>query len=253
MNRQYSGYHGHGDRRPQRTPAQMLADIAALVEELCDPHQHTEPIHDRDHHRNRRMRRAWTTTHPGLLAQLAEAVTDATSVTEDGPTSRGVPRSRPPGSWEALAAHSAITVAVHRWCWRLRLDPRDTAENTIRLLVGAVPTDQLGCLLADLRSWRHQAAVMTGWTTPAYAPSVPCPMCETPGSLRVNLARQVAVCTNRALDDNGALVCGASWEPDSIGLLARYIAALTEQPPVRRAPVRSGRAGHGAWLPDPPR
>lgn len=229
-------------RKPP-TPAQQLADLALLMEELCDPHRHSEPIPDRDKHRNRVMRRVWTTTQPGLLAQLLEAYAEAASSLQEGTGVRGVPRSRPPGSWEALAAHSAITVAAHRWCWQLRIEPRETVEKTLRRLVGAVPTDQLGALLADVRRWRHQAAVATGWATPAYAPTTPCPQCGKPGSLRINLGLQVASCTNPAVGEDDEPVCGATWDPDTIGLLARYIAAQYEQRP--RVPVRSGRVGPG--------
>lgn len=217
--------------------ARLLADIADLAEQLCDPHQHTERIWDTDQHRNRRMRRAYTTTQDGLLTQLAQAMTDAAKA--DDTAVRGVPRSRPPGSWEALATHAHITTAVARWCWDLGMPQRNTVEANIRGLVGRAPTlsrQELADLAADLRAWHHRAAVMTGWATPAYAPTAPCPTCEAPSTLRVNLARQSALCVD----------CGATWTPDTIGVLARYIATVTAQP-ARRVPVRSGRSGHGGW------
>jgi hypothetical protein len=223
--------------------ARLLADIAQLAEELCDPHQHTERVWDVDRHRNRRMRRAYTTTQDGLLTQLSDAMVDAAAVWDDGASGRGVPRSRPPGSWEALATHASITTAAARWCWMLGIPQRDTVEASIRGLVGRAPTldrQQLADLAADIRAWHHRAAVMTGWATPAYAPTAPCPTCEASGTLRVNLGRQSALCVD----------CGATWTPDTIGVLARYIATVTAQP-ARRVPVRSSRSGHGGWLADP--
>lgn len=224
----------------------LLTDLADLVDELCDPRQHVERVHDRVDRGTRRMR-AYISTQQGLLAQLAEAAVDGAAGDEQ-PGGRPVPQSRPPGCFEALARHTAITLHAARWCWDLRIEQRDTVEGNMRALVGAaaaLDTGQLARLVTDARGWRHQAAVMTGWASPTFAPSVPCPACERRGTVRINLARQVAMCTSET--------CGAYWEADTIGVLAEYIRRLTEtdQPPAR-AMVRSGRAGHGAWLGDPP-
>lgn len=210
-------------RKPNR--ARLLVELAQLAEELCDPHQHVEPIREYDKHRNRRVRRAYVTTQPGLLAQLGEAMVDASS-SNGGAAAHSVPGSRPPGSWEALATHAAITVGVARWCWDLRLPMRDTVEANIRLLVGGHPSlddERFAQLLADVRRWRHKAAVMTGWQLPLFAPRVPCPVCDKPNALRINLDRQVAVCTNPERDERDELVCGATWDAATIGVLAEYI------------------------------
>jgi hypothetical protein len=224
----------------------LLTELAELVDELCDPHQHVERVHDRVDRGTRRMR-AYVTTQQGLLAQLAEAAVDGAAGGES-PGVRIVPQSRPPGCWEALARHTAITLHVAQWCWDLRIEQRATVEGNMRALVGAAGTiaaGQLEALVADAKAWRHQAAVMTGWASPSFAPAVPCPRCERRGSIRINLARQVAMCTGEE--------CGALWEADTIGVLADYIRQQTESDrPVTRATVRSGRAGHGAWLGDAP-
>jgi hypothetical protein len=204
----------------------VLAGLAALVDEMCETRQHMEPIWEYDRHRNRRMRRVHTTMQPGLLAQLAEAMTDAsTGWMEAG---RSVPDSQPPGSWEALATHAGITTEVTRWCWELGVPIRRTVEHSMRALVGyasVLDDTQLARLAADVRRWRHQAAVMTGWQRPLFAPRVPCPVCETLGTLRINVDRQVAVCTNHDRDERDQPVCGAAWDETTIGVLADYIRA----------------------------
>jgi hypothetical protein len=59
---------------------------------------------------------------------------------------------------------------------------------------------------------------MTGWQTPAYAPRTPCPACEKPSALRINLARKTAMCIH----------CEARWDEDRIGILADYIRTATQ-------------------------
>lgn len=225
--------------------ATALSQLAALAEELCDPRQHIERIHDRDKHRNKRLRRAWVTTHPGLLRQLAEAVTESTATSGDG--GRSVPSSRPPGAWEAMSRHSAITIAVFRWCWSLRLEQRDTVEGNIYALVGAaagMDDDDRRALLGDMRSWRHQAAVMTGWASASFVPQVACPIvdCGRMNTLRINLDRRLALCTG----------CEARWDDEdqegSFAVLASYVEGATERRERDRTRVRSGKAGNGGWL-----
>jgi hypothetical protein len=225
----------------------LLADLADLVDELCDPHQHVERVHDRVGRGTRRMR-AYVTVQQGLLAQLAAAAVDGAAGGDEPPSARPIPQSRPPGCFEALARHTAITLHVARWCWDLRIAQRDTVEGNMRALVGAAGGLD-GVVLQDLvaaaKGWRHQAAVMTGWASPRFAPDVPCPSCERRGTIRINLSRQVAMCTSET--------CGALWEADTIGVLADYIRQQTESDrPSTRPTVRSGRAGHGAWLGDVP-
>lgn len=223
-----------------------LATLADLAEELCDARQHIERVWDRDHHRNRRLRRAYTTTQPGLLAQLAEAVTEATAVPDDG-GGHSVPGSRPPGAWEAMARHSAITVAAARWCWSLRVEQRDSVEGNIRALVGVggqLDRDTLAALVAEARVWRHAAAVMTGWASPSFTPQVACPIvdCGRVNVIRVNLDRSIALCT----------ACESRWSDDdgdgSFAVLAAYVESATEKRATERVKIRSGRSGNGGWV-----
>lgn len=223
-----------------------VSQLAALAEELCDARQHIERIWDRDVHRNKRLRRAYVTTQPGLLAQLAEAVTEATSAAEDG-GGHSVPGSRPPGAWEAMARHSEITVAAARWCWHLGLEQRETVEGSIRALVGAGATlgsETLDELVLDVRSWRHLAAVMTGWAAPTFTPQVPCPIvdCGRMNTIRVNLDRKLAMCTG----------CDARWSDDdrdgNFAVLAAYVESATARRAEQRPKIKSGRSGNGGWI-----
>ena len=230
------------------TAQRYLIDLADVAEELCEPHQHVEQIVDRDPaDRRKRRRRIWATTQPGLISQLAEAAQNAAGGSAGGSegSGKGVPGSRPPGFWEALARHSAIAAETGRWCWDLKLDLRDTVEDNVRALVGLAPeldSDTAARLLADMRTWRHQAAVMTGWRQPDFAPAVDCPIvdCGRHATIRINVDRMLAWCSG----------CGSRWDDEagSIRTLARYIEASSNRTGARLSRVRSGVQGNGGWL-----
>jgi hypothetical protein len=193
---------------------QQLATLAALIDDLCDPHHHIERIYDTDQHRNKRMRRIWETTQPGLLAQLAEAVGLPGQQPEGalGATFR----SKPPLQTEALSRYVSIQIGAVRWAWSLYQDVRDTTESQLRGLIGPAATlddATLTTLVSEVRQWRRWCAVMTAWESPAYAPHVPCPACAKIGALRVNLTAKTAICT----------WCAAGWDPDTVGLLAEHV------------------------------
>jgi hypothetical protein len=194
--------------------AQQLATLAALIDDLCDPHLNVERIYDTDQHRNKRVRRIWETTQPGLLAQLAQSVQLAGQQPEGA--LGGTFRSKPPLQIEALSRYLSIQVGAVRWAWSLRQDIRDTPESQLRGLIGPASTlddPTLTVLIAEVRQWRRWCAVMTAWESPAYAPHVPCPLCEKVGQIRVNLTARTAVC----------LSCEAGWDPDTIGVLAEHV------------------------------
>lgn len=207
----------------------ILADIAAVADELADGSQHTERIPYWDRHRHRQFR-PHTVVLPGLLDQLYEAVYPAAGQSGD----RRPPDSRPPLSIEALGTHTAITAYATGWCVRAGLTSRGTATANVRQLVGAastLPSDQQRALLADLRRWRTWCAVMTGWERVDAYPSVPCPVCTTVGTLRVNLTAGRGYCTNQTRKDDGTLVCGSTWSMDdgSLPVLGRHITTVRAQ------------------------
>lgn len=201
-----------------------LDDIAALADELTNPHQHTERVPYWDGNRNRKWREH-RTVQPGLLAQLAEVWESGARVqiTEEG-GGRPIPTSRPPASIDAASVHIQITIGAVRWCWSLQLAVRATVEGNLRALVGAAGSldDDTRIALADeLRHWRNAASVLTGWRTPPYQPYVPCPEtdCRRRGKLRVNLERRTAMC----------LACGSVWGTDQIEAIADYVRKVTEE------------------------
>lgn len=201
----------------------MIEEISAYVDELCDPHQHTERVPQWDANRNRKWREH-RTVQPGLLAQLTELVGDIGARVDDGEgNGRSVPRSRPPANLDALSCHTDITFGAARWCWSLQVEVRPTVEGNLRALIGAATLldDETRAALADeLRHWRNAASVLTGWRTPPYAPYVPCPEkdCGRRGKLRVNLERRTAMC----------LACGSGWGTDQIEDIADYVKLVTE-------------------------
>ena len=197
---------------------QLIADVAS---ELADPRQHTERVRTGWTAARNPVFTAHTTIQPGLLAQLYESVIPGSAEQEGA---RSTPGSRPPLALEALSRHSAIVIAVTRWCWTLRLELRDTVEGNLRALVGAaaqLDDDTARTLLSEMRAWRRWCAVMTGWESPLFAPRAPCPVCETLGTLRVNLSAASAFCT----------ACGSGWDREDGGIevLARHIRAVTDR------------------------
>lgn len=213
---------------------EILQDIADTADELTDPRQHVERIHDRDtEHRNKRLTRVWITTMPSLLDQLAEAVIPGESYVEEESTRQGF-GPRPPARLDAVDRLLAIEAGAARWCVSLRMVLRDTAAENIRGLVGAAGTmdsDTRTTLLSELKAWRSWAATVTGWERPPDAPRAPCPNCDAHGSLRVRLDRKTGCC----------MQCGAGWDDATIGLLAEH---------VTRHLARSTKAARAASLAD---
>lgn len=208
----------------------ILSDVLAAVDELADPHRHTEVIWDRDRHRNKRMSRAYSTTQDGLLKQLRDAAGEGLRV-GDGPGGSAKPASKPPGAFEALCRHVFITVEVQGWVDALGVPRRATVEENLRALVGkaaSLDDPMLLRLHSDVRYWRGQASAATGWTSLPYAPHAPCPVCGMFGTLRINRSTNAAYCINAARTATGERVCGATWAPGCIGPLAAHIRAYAD-------------------------
>lgn len=227
----------------------LLDAIREVGDDLTEPHQHAETLEYWDRNRHRKTRRR-TVTMPGLLQQLADMYTHAAGE-EDG--ARSVPDSKPPGHWDALSRHTAVTLGALGWVQRLRLDPRDTVESNIRALVGVSPTldpDDARRLLKDMRRWKTWAEIITGWKTPPWTPVAPCPAAVAgedgttrscgKRSLRVNLTYATAYCPS----------CGTTW--DAIGLrtlgkyVQRYKQAADAEATVARLRARSENKGDTA-------
>jgi hypothetical protein len=200
-------------------------ELADLVAELCDGRQHIEPIWEYDAAGNKRMRRAWTTNHPGLLTQLRAFAHEGLRVGSRSPASVGKPASRPPGCFDALSAHHYISTQAVRWMTPYQA-PRPEPEANVQALVGLVDKlDEvdLARLVGEVRYWRGMAATCTGWIERPYTPPVRCPICHRFGSLRVNIEGRTGYCTNRDRRPDGGLVCGSSWPPGMAGQLFDWV------------------------------
>ncbi len=200
-------------------PNDLLMDRRDTADQLTDPRHHREPRYGTDAHKHRIVVGHHITTQPGLLAQLAAmAYPGAGSDEADSGGGRAVPGSRPPGDLDAISAYVAITIAVTRWCWSLRLDLRDTVESNLRQVVataiGRSDRDVQITLLSEMRSWRNQAEAITGWRRSAVQLPQPCPHCGE-RQLRVNVEGPAARC----------LACGVQWDAETVGVLARVLEA----------------------------
>jgi hypothetical protein len=194
------------------TPLDQIIDLA---DTLTEPHAHREPYTVWDGNRHRKVMHHITVQH-GLLTQLYRAVLPATMADNDAGGS--VPGSRPPLEVEALSRHDQITKAARTWSTNLGIQPRTTAESTIRALVGAtgqLDDQQQRDLAADLRRWVHWCRVYLGLEQVRQIIGVPCPLadCTGRGTLRVNLTTSHGMCN----------ACGATWGTTTIGLLAEHI------------------------------
>jgi hypothetical protein len=201
-----------------------LVELAALAEELCDTRPHAEPIWVDNGHGNKRLRRIYATTQPGLLEQLREIAHKGLKVGE-GVRATGKPASRPPGCFDALNVHHYIGLEAYRWA-QAYATPKPATEDNIRILIGLAPSFDDGTfdrLVTDVRYWRGMAATSTGWVERPYTPRVRCPMCQRFGSIRVNIEGKSAYCTNRDRRPSGDLACGQTWPPGMAAPLFDWI------------------------------
>lgn len=202
----------HDAEQPLPSRARILDDIADAADALTDSRQHVEPIHDTDQHRNKRMRRVYATTIPGLIQQLRDATEPGANGDNNG--ARSIPDSRPPLALNAVSLLAAIEYGAARRCLTMSVTPRASVESTIRMLVGESSqwdSDTMQNLAAELRSWRVQAEVITQWRSDPVELLAPCPaevepgwICEARGTLLADPDSGVARC----------VACGARWSPD---------------------------------------
>lgn len=200
--------------------------LADFVRELTEPHTHTEPYTVRERGEWRTHRHI--TRAPALLAQLwANDV--PSSAAEDG--QRAGFGSKPAARLDALDTAARIDLEVNRWVTDLGEDaPLDTIAALRKLngLAASADPVQRREIAGDVRRWWIRARVVTGWDSPAWTPDNTCPQCGERGTLRVRLADHIATCV-----DDG---CRATWDQQTIGLLADHIRAESsaERGPARR-------------------
>jgi hypothetical protein len=190
-------------------------DMVSVAEELTDGRFHSEKVGQPPRLHRVRI--------PGLLEQLYVAAVDPSMAAEEGGT-RMKPRSRPPLALEALSRYQDISAAVTRWCRSLRLEVyADPARNVRAIVTSAAgkrgqetcwDLDTLEALLAEMRSWRRWAAVLTGWESRPWQPRIMCPVCEGRSTIWVNDVLRTAYCS----------ACLFTWD-DAVELAEKVRAA----------------------------
>jgi hypothetical protein len=209
---------------------QPQLDIHDYANDLTRTHTH------RERYQVRQGLEVWTRDHitsvPALVLQLLEAQ-PASQGSDSGAPSYS---SRPAARIEALDTIMLIDDAATRWLARLgaddpneRLDPRTglpvasqratTGAATIAVinklhgLHASQDVKTQRAIEADMRSWWHQARIVSGWDSAAWRPDNTCPVCEQRRSLRINLTSKTGLCVD----------CRSLWTEDEIGLLADWI------------------------------
>lgn len=191
------------------------------VRELTEPHTHTE-------HYVTREQRSWVghdhrTRVPSLLAQLWE--NDVPSQTVEAGGMRPAFASKPAARLDALDTAVRIDLEANRWVTDLGEHARSTNTTTVirqlHGLVASADTVTQRAVTTDVRRWWTRARIVTGWDSPAWTPDATCPQCGERGTLKVRLIEHIGACVND--------VCGATWEPATIGLLADHIRAETSE------------------------
>lgn len=200
-----------------------LTQLAADIHELTDHHRHEERYYVWNASRHRVWRRH-ITWHAPLLQQLRDAAHPGGGKIDGPPPARGK-HTPAPANLDAVGRLQAIERAVYEgWRVRLNLPSRGSLEADLRALVGAVAAfdpETRAELTADADRWRLWCLTLAGWRLPPWRPNAPCPACDAmPGDttgLRVRLDRHTACCVSDG--------CGATWTPDTVGILADHVRA----------------------------
>jgi hypothetical protein len=186
----------------------MMHHLVEHVAALTEGNDHAETI-DTD----TRQRRRVVTHHASLLDQLSDAVEPSATAAEG---TRSGYTSAPSARLDAIDRLLAIDAGAAMWLVRCRLPLGATTPDNLRRLTDHarwLTDDDLGALIADVRSWVAWARTVTGWDTPPWRPDAPCPACEHRGGLRVRLSSRTAVCVD----------CGASWDTDGVEALGNFV------------------------------
>ena len=195
-------------------------DLHTMIQELTQPTQH------RELYMRKRKPRHHTTSNPPLLAQLDESAMPSNTRIDGAGTIAG---SRPAANVDAIDTARRIdrdaTDWLIRYSWVINSDTDlardiqrwwitdgDTIDRVRRLAPAALHDPELA---NDIARWWTWARITTGWDQPPFQPHNTCPHCGVLGSIRIRLHEHLATCTNDT--------CRATWNQDTIGLLAQHI------------------------------
>lgn len=157
----------------------------------------------------------WVTV-PALVHQLEGARDILGSEGDQG--GRGAPTSKPATRLEAIDMLAMIDREAAAWLVLLGATtiPADTIRRLNRLhgLYPSTQGDDRTQLEQDVKSWWHQARIVSGWDMPAFKPTgATCPVCEAKDTLRVKL--DGALCVDKK--------CRTRWDASEVGLLGEWV------------------------------
>jgi hypothetical protein len=200
------------------TRGDLLADLAAAVNELVEPRHHAEIYEtevDRGTAKRRRIRRRHIITLPSLLQSLEDAMRPSTG-------EAGAPagyESRPAAELEPAAVMRLITDSSAMWA-RVFGIRKETLAGRLRGLVSAHHTDtQLETLTREAGYWVRRARLATGWDPAPFTLNQPCPYCWARNALTITGDLERARCSG----------CGQEWDELTIGLLGQMLTANETQ------------------------
>lgn len=199
------------------TRGDMLADLAAAVNELTEVRHHVEvvEVEKREGTTRKRVRAKRVQEFPSLLDALLDAMQPATS----GDASAAGFESRPAAELEPIAVVATITQEAGTWARALKARPRKTLAGQLHALISTNPTDtQMRNLVRDAEGWVRKARIATGWEIRAFTLNQPCPYCWTKNSLTVTGDLEKARCSK----------CTAEWDEMTIGLLGSMLTVNAE-------------------------
>ena len=159
-------------------------------------HELTQPTQNRELYHRKHKPRYHTTHNPPLLAQLDESAMPSNNRIDGAGSIAG---SRPAANVDAI--DTARRIARDATNWLTHYSP---------LIING-DTD----LSRDIQRWWTWARITTGWDQPAFQPHNTCPHCGVLGTIRIRLHEHLATCTNDT--------CRATWDHDTIGILAQHI------------------------------
>ena len=213
------------DHNPQQPGGHrsFVDDITEAAKALADPHPHFEPRWEWDANRNKKPLPPYRTTVPSLIQQLRDAAEPGV----DGEAGGTGGAESCPVAIDAVSLLASIELGAAMRVRACGLTIRLQAEDNVRALIDAAnhlpsrPDDDhpdqpsQWALRAELRSWQHQAEVITGWKTPARALFAPCMECGARGTVlaRVGPEAQQAIC----------VACDTRWDGEAeMAVLGRH-------------------------------
>lgn len=190
---------------PTPTPdTQTRNTLADDIDRLANTWVHVEITDEGKRH---------ITRHPSLLTQLRHAIHHP-DTSDDGPSARSIPESRPPCSEEPLHVLLTAERSVRAILTIHGIKPRGRLEDDLGALVGAPLTGRdLEDAAVAVHGLRTQAEQLLGWAPRSIRPRIRCPECNRNGSIAIRM-------DTHGPRDARCSACGTYWPREHLGLLA---------------------------------